>query len=76
MHKFVADTEAKGIKFRRIDYQFWKDNPGIDVSGAKLGKALKEGTAADDLIFRIGYKLARRIAAMRAVHPRGSAAAA
>jgi ABC-type Fe3+ transport system substrate-binding protein len=42
MHKFVADTEAKGIKFRRIDYQFWKDNPGIDVSGAKLGKALKE----------------------------------
>lgn len=42
MHKFVVDNEAKGIKFRRIDYQFWKDNPGIDVSGAKLGKALKE----------------------------------
>jgi len=42
MHKFVGDTEAKGIKFRRVDYQFWKDNPGIDVSGAKLGKALKE----------------------------------
>ncbi|HEY3919103.1 MAG TPA: extracellular solute-binding protein [Stellaceae bacterium] len=42
MHKFVADTEAKGIKFRHIDYQFWKDNPGIDQSGAKLGKALKE----------------------------------
>ncbi len=42
MHKFVADTEAKGIKFRRIDYQFWQDNPGVDQSGAKLGKALKE----------------------------------
>ncbi|HLI21435.1 MAG TPA: extracellular solute-binding protein [Stellaceae bacterium] len=42
MHKFVADHEASGIKFRRIDWQFWKDNPGIDVSGAKLGKALKE----------------------------------
>jgi ABC-type Fe3+ transport system substrate-binding protein len=42
MHKFVADNEAKGIKFHRIDYKFWKDNPGIDVSGAKLGKALKE----------------------------------
>lgn len=42
MHKFVADTEAKGVTFHRIDYQFWKDNPGVDVSGAKLGKALKE----------------------------------
>jgi ABC-type Fe3+ transport system substrate-binding protein len=42
MHKFVADDEAKGIKFHRIDYRFWKDNPGIDVSGGKLGKALKE----------------------------------
>jgi ABC-type Fe3+ transport system substrate-binding protein len=42
MHKFVADNEAKGIKFHRIDYKFWKDNPGIDQSGAKLGKALKE----------------------------------
>ena len=42
MHKFVADNESKGIKFHRIDYKFWKDNPGIDVSGAKLGKALKE----------------------------------
>ena len=42
MHKFVADNEAKGIKFRRVDHQFWKDNPGIDQSGAKLGTALKE----------------------------------
>ena len=42
MHKFVADNEAKGIKFHRINYQFWKDNPGIDTSNAKLSKALKE----------------------------------
>jgi hypothetical protein len=42
MHKFVADNEAKGIHFHRIDYKFWKDNPGIDASNAKLTKALKE----------------------------------
>jgi ABC-type Fe3+ transport system substrate-binding protein len=42
MHKFVADNEAKGIKFHRINYQFWKDNPGIDQSSAKMTKALKE----------------------------------
>lgn len=42
MHKFVADNEAKGIKFHRVDYRFWMDNPGIDQSGAKLGKTLKE----------------------------------
>ena len=42
MHKFVADNEAKGIKFHRIDYKFWTTNPGIDKSGAKLGKALQQ----------------------------------
>ena len=42
MHKFVADNEAKGIRFHRVDYKFWKDNPGVDKSGAKLGKALQQ----------------------------------
>jgi ABC-type Fe3+ transport system substrate-binding protein len=42
MHKFVADAEAKGIKWHRISYQWWLENPGVDQSGAKLGKALKE----------------------------------
>jgi ABC-type Fe3+ transport system substrate-binding protein len=41
-HKMVADAEARGIKWHRINYQWWHDNPGIDQSGAKLGKTLKE----------------------------------
>lgn len=42
VHKRIADFEAQGLKFRRIDYPWWLANPGIDVSGAKLGKTLKE----------------------------------
>ena len=38
MHKFVADNEAKGIKFHRIDYRFWKDNPGIDGPAASWAR--------------------------------------
>jgi ABC-type Fe3+ transport system substrate-binding protein len=42
VHKRVADFEAKGLKFHRITYQWWLDNPGIDQAAAKLGKVLKE----------------------------------
>jgi len=42
MHKFVVDNEAKGIHFHRIDFKFWKDNPGINTSNAKLTKTLKD----------------------------------
>jgi ABC-type Fe3+ transport system substrate-binding protein len=41
-HQMVADFQAKGFKFQRIDYPWWVANPGVDQSGAKLGKALKE----------------------------------
>ena len=42
MHRVVADAEAKGIKWHRLTYQWWLDNPGVDQSAAKLGKTLKE----------------------------------
>jgi ABC-type Fe3+ transport system substrate-binding protein len=42
VHKRVAEFEAKGLKFHRITYQWWLDNPGINQAAAKLGKALKE----------------------------------
>ena len=41
-HLGIADFEAKGLKFHRLTYQWWLDNPGIDQSAAKLGKTLKE----------------------------------
>ncbi|HXQ52193.1 MAG TPA: extracellular solute-binding protein [Stellaceae bacterium] len=40
-HKLVADLEAKGFVFRRINYPFWNQNPGLDETGNRLGKALK-----------------------------------
>ncbi len=42
VHKRIADFEAQGIQFRRIDYPWWVANPGVDQSSAKLGKALKD----------------------------------
>jgi ABC-type Fe3+ transport system substrate-binding protein len=42
VHKRIADFEAKGLKFHRLTYQWWLENPGIDQSAAKLGKTLKE----------------------------------
>ena len=42
VHARIADFEAQGIKFRRIDYPWWLANPGVDQSGAKLGKTLKQ----------------------------------
>ena len=30
------------MKFHRIEYRCWLDDPGIDLSAGKLGKALKE----------------------------------
>jgi ABC-type Fe3+ transport system substrate-binding protein len=42
VHKRIADFEAQGIKFHRIDYPWWVANPGVDQSSAKLGKTLKE----------------------------------
>jgi ABC-type Fe3+ transport system substrate-binding protein len=40
-HKVVADLEAKGIKYRRINYPFWLENPGISESGNKLARAIR-----------------------------------